>query len=81
MKVVFLRVVFLKYISPLKFNSPFAKAGSHLTETDRLFSAIISVELRDKGPGKETCKQEVESLVLNDRHIHSQQQPSKNHVT
>lgn len=55
MRVVFLRVVFLKYNSPLKFYWLFAKAGSHLTETGRLLFVIISVGLRDKGPGKKQC--------------------------
>lgn len=70
MRVVFLRVVLLKYSSPLQFYSPFAKAESHLTETERLLSAIKSVALKDKGPGKKQRANIVESLVLNDTHIY-----------
>lgn len=53
MRVVFSGVIFLKYTTP--FYSPFPRAVSLLTKTNRQLSAIISVGLRDKAPGEKQC--------------------------
>lgn len=64
MRAVVLRVVFLKYTTPLKFYSPFPKSVSHLTETERLLSAIFSAGLRDKGPGEKQCANKEQKVLF-----------------
>lgn len=73
-----MRMVFLKYTSPLKFYSPFTESGRNWLSNSYYYFCWV----KKQGSWQEAmCKQKVETPDLNDRHIYNLNNNKNKNVT